>query len=168
MPAYREKLSPESEPVFVNIYGHLGIDSRNRVHTKNWFWREIDFRKHWFHVKELKISDLPSLLLCTRDFSLSVATELVWIDLCPVLHIAILILNYQNCVQNGSEIVRWANTARCALPQSREVWEMKPYTVMRHMKVWEETGVFGDCWKFKIAPEEQREINALLTMYLFM
>jgi hypothetical protein len=24
-----------SEPVFVDVYGHLGIDSRNRVYMKN-------------------------------------------------------------------------------------------------------------------------------------
>ncbi len=32
-------LAPEPEPLFVDVYGHLGIDSRNRVYMKNWFWR---------------------------------------------------------------------------------------------------------------------------------
>jgi hypothetical protein len=27
------------EPVFVEVYGHLGIDSEIRFHMKNWFWR---------------------------------------------------------------------------------------------------------------------------------
>ncbi len=26
-----------AEPVFVDVYGHLGIDSKNRFHLKNWF-----------------------------------------------------------------------------------------------------------------------------------
>ncbi len=30
---------PVSEPVFVDVYGHLGIDSKNRFHMKNWLWR---------------------------------------------------------------------------------------------------------------------------------
>ncbi len=29
----------QAEPVFVDVYGHLGIDSKNRFRMKNWFWR---------------------------------------------------------------------------------------------------------------------------------
>ncbi len=54
------------------------------------------------------------------SFSFTVATDHVWIDLCPVPAIEILIFNYQKCFQNGSDIIRWAHTAWCALPQSRE------------------------------------------------
>jgi hypothetical protein len=39
-------------------------------------------------------------------FSFTVATDLVWIDLCPVPPIEILIFNYQKCFQNGSDIIR--------------------------------------------------------------
>jgi hypothetical protein len=28
-----------AEPVFVEVYGHLGIDSENQFQMKNWFWR---------------------------------------------------------------------------------------------------------------------------------
>ena len=38
----------------------------------------------------------------------------------PLPTIEILILKYQKCFQNGSDIIRWAHTAWCALPQSRE------------------------------------------------
>ncbi len=37
---YLKRTPPSNtEPVFVDVYGHLSIDSRNRVYMKNWFWR---------------------------------------------------------------------------------------------------------------------------------
>ncbi len=38
-PRIRPLLAPQAGPVFVDVYGHLGIDSKNRFRMKIWFWR---------------------------------------------------------------------------------------------------------------------------------